>query len=82
MMHEGTVTSARIVAGKCGNDNLQAPPPLFCVCCLPRYLILHFAPILLSKPLYTHYRNCKDVVGDDHEQGKNDVCLDYLGGWD
>jgi hypothetical protein len=21
------------------------------------------------------------VVGDDHEQGKNDVCLDYLGGW-
>ena len=22
------------------------------------------------------------MVGDDHEQGKNDVCLDYLGGWE
>ena len=29
MMREGTVASARIVAGKCGNDYLQALPPLF-----------------------------------------------------
>ena len=29
MMREGTVASASIVAGKCGNDYLQALPPLF-----------------------------------------------------
>ena len=28
------------------------------------------------------YSDCKDEVGDDHEKGKDDVCLSYLGGWD
>ena len=49
------------------------------------YLILYFAPhiILHTVPFYTLYRrNCKNVVGNDHEQGKDDACLSYLGGWD
>jgi len=77
MMHEGIAASAKIVAGKCGNGHLQSCQQ-FCSSCSPPSSFRSN-----TKPFYTlHYRNCKDVVGNDHEQGKDDVCLDYLGGWD
>ena len=41
------------------------------------------SPCLDFIPTSTYfYRACKDEVGDDHEKGKDDVCLSYLGGWD
>ena len=52
---------------------------ILCKLLTSSFFILHHI-LLLQTTL--HYRNCKDVVGDDHEQGKNDVCLDYLGGWE